>query len=127
MKDILVVEDDRLLGKVVSEKLMHAGYVVWLAKNAREAEKMINDHDIGLAFLDVRLPGDVDGFEILRAIKQNDDFKQIPVVMLTNEGELQKVEKGMDLGAVDYIVKAATDLNKLPEVVERWIIKEESK
>ena len=121
MNTVLIVEDDRLLGKTITEKLEKAGFSVFWAKNGKEAFEALENQSIGLVYLDITLPGDMDGFDILRKMKQDDMFKKIPVVILSNLGELKDVEKALDIGATDYIVKVTTSLESLIEIAEKQL------
>jgi DNA-binding response OmpR family regulator len=116
-KTILVVEDDKLLGKSVKGALEDAGYTVIWATDANEAYRAIEANDVGLVYLDIMLPGGVDGYEILRTLKKSDSgYDHIPVVMLSNLGQMGEIDRAMEIGASDYIVKANIDLSELVEL-----------
>ncbi len=105
-KRILIVEDDKLLREMMSRKLEREDeYDVYVVVDGSEAESKIQELKPDVILLDLILPG-TNGFEILESIKQNDDLKDIPVIVLSNLGQKSEVEKGMSLGAVDYLVKA---------------------
>lgn len=113
MKQILLVEDDKLLGEAVVQTLTGEGFQVFWAKSGDEAFKALELQDVGLVYLDIMLPGDLDGYEILRRIKADDKYRDLPVVMLTNLGQMKEIDRAMDLGASDYFIKANIDLDKL--------------
>lgn len=115
MKAVLVVEDDKLLGKAITVALEKAGHSVFWAQNAKEAHDVMSMQELGLVFLDIMLPGDEDGYEILRQMKQNEKLAAIPVVVLSNLGQTSEIDRAMQLGAKDYLVKANIDLAKLVE------------
>lgn len=103
---ILLVEDDVTLSEMYTMKLTSTGFDVWNASNGREGLQVLEKRGVpSLALLDVMMPV-MDGFTMLEQMKSNDDWKLIPVVMLTNLGQVQDVERGKKLGAVDYLVKA---------------------
>ncbi|MFP4022455.1 MAG: PleD family two-component system response regulator [Candidatus Paceibacterota bacterium] len=105
-KRILIVEDDKLLREMMSRKLEREDeYDVYVVVDGSEAESKIQELKPDVILLDLILPG-TNGFEILESIKQNDDLKDIPVIVLSNLGQKSEVEKGISLGAVDYLVKA---------------------
>ena len=104
---ILIVEDDQFLRDLLAKKLIDEGFVVETAIDGQEGlEKIINGKP-SLVLLDIMLPS-LDGFEILKQVKHHADaaVTGIPVVMLTNLGQESDIQKGRELGAVDYLVKA---------------------
>lgn len=115
MQHIVVIEDDKLLGKVLVDTLKEAGYEVSWGKNGAEGMAMIAAKKTDLVYLDIMLPGE-DGYAILHKIKLDEATAGIPVVMLTNLGQTGEVEKAMELGATDYLIKANMNLSKLAEL-----------
>jgi len=105
MKNILVVEDDKFLRDLLVLKLKSAGMKVDIATEGKEALQKIESKPPQLILLDLILPN-IDGFEILKRIKKDEKTAKIPVIILSNLGEGGEVEKGVKLGAVDYLVKA---------------------
>ena len=115
MAHILIVEDDELLAKALADGLGEAGFSVVVAGNADKADAAIVSKKPDLIYLDIMLPGE-SGYDILAKLKADPDRQNIPVVMLTNLGQMSEVNKAMDYGAKDYIVKANIDLEKLVEL-----------
>jgi DNA-binding response OmpR family regulator len=105
MRKILLIEDDPFLVDIYSTKMKEVGYEVESAEEGEEALRKINDLKPDLILLDIVLPT-VNGWEILRNIKKDENLKDIKVVILSNLGEKDEVEKGMKAGACKYIVKA---------------------
>ncbi len=122
MKAILIVEDDKLLGKAISKTLENAGYNVFWARTGAETYEVLKAQQVGLVYLDVMLPGGVDGYEILRTMKESDEWKGLPVVVLSNLGQMSEIDKAMQLGASDYVVKANIDLQSLVELTKAKIL-----
>ena len=118
MKTILIVEDDKLLGKAVAETLEEGGFSIFWARNADETYEALNNQEINLVFLDIMLP-EPDGYEILRTMKQDENHKKIPVVMLSNLGQMDEINKAMELGAKDYIIKANIDMSTLVDLTKK--------
>lgn len=118
MKNILVVEDDKLLGKAICQTLDGAGFQTFWARNAQEAFEALEVQEINLIYLDLMLPGDTDGYEVLRQLKTGDRFSHLPVIILSNLGQLDEIERAMQLGATDYYVKANIDLKELVELTK---------
>lgn len=101
---ILIVDDERSNRKVLSELLADEFDIV-LAKNASQAFQRLNGEQIiDLVLLDIMLP-DMDGYEILKRMKNNDDQKDIPVIFITVLDSTEDEEKAFQLGAVDFITK----------------------
>lgn len=104
-KTILVVEDDKFLRELITRKLSEEGYTTLEAIDGEEGFKKIKEEKPDLVLLDLILPG-MDGFEVLAGIKQNPQSSSTPVIIFSNLGQTEDVEKGMKLGATDYMVKA---------------------
>ncbi len=73
-----------------------------------------------IVFLDIRLPR-MDGFSVLEALRADSALRRIPVIILSNYGEAELVERGLKLGALDYLIKAETTPSSLSRGVGRWI------
>jgi len=104
-KKILVVEDDKFLRDLISQKLTKEGYEVDEAIDGEEGVKMLKEIKPDLVLLDLILPG-IDGFEVLVKMKEDSSISSTPVIILSNLGQKEDVEKGLKLGAVDYLIKA---------------------
>lgn len=104
-KKILIVEDDKFLRELISRKLQREGYNISEAIDGEEGERKIKEEKPDLVLLDLILPG-MDGFEVLSRIKQDPEVASIPIIILSNLGQKEEIEKGLKLGAVDYLVKA---------------------
>ena len=118
-KTILIVEDDKLILDVLRKKFEIEGYIVVTAGDVHSGLEVIKAQRVDLVLLDILLPGGANGFVLLGDIKQNEEFKKIPVVILSNFSEKQDIEKGLRLGAVDFLVKANNTPNKIVERVEQ--------
>lgn len=110
MNKILVVEDEKTLAEIISLKLQEEGFEVDNAYDGEEAlQKLTQPSSLpDLVLLDILLPK-VNGLEVLAKIRQNGNEKltSIPVLIFSNFAHEEEVQKAKDLGAVDYIVKAA--------------------
>ena len=103
-EQILIVEDDKHISKLVKFNLEKAGYECTVAATGEKALEVLNDQPVDLIILDIMLPG-MDGFGICRAIKEKEKLKNLPIIMLTAKGEEVDRIVGLELGADDYIVK----------------------
>lgn len=104
-KTILIVEDDKFLRELIVQKLVREGFKTSEAIDGEEGIKKIKEEKPDLVLLDLILPG-IDGFEVLSRMKEESALSSIPVIILSNLGQKEDVEKGMKLGAVDYLIKA---------------------
>jgi DNA-binding response OmpR family regulator len=104
-KKILIIEDDKFLRELISRKLTDEGYDITQAVDGEDGIKKVKEAMPELILLDLILPS-MDGFEVLSTIKGDDSISAIPVIILSNLGQKEEVEKGMNLGAADYLIKA---------------------
>lgn len=118
-KDILVIEDDQFLAKVYLAKLQKEGYGVRIAYDGQEGLDELNKKAPDIILLDLILPN-MDGFEFLEKIKQEDKYKKIPVIILSNLGQDEDIKRGKKLGADDYFVKANTPLKEIVEKINQY-------
>jgi len=105
MQYILLIEDDPFLIDIYSTKLKKSGFDVGVAKDGEEALAKLKEKKPDLVVLDIVLPH-IDGWEILANIKTNSNWKELKVMILSNLGQKEEVEKGMSLGASKYLIKA---------------------
>jgi len=104
-KKILIVEDDKFLRELISQKLLKEGFDIAEAVDGEEGVKKVKEEKPDLVLLDLILPG-VDGFEVLSKIKEDPTTSLTPVIILSNLGQKEDIERGLKMGAVDYLIKA---------------------
>lgn len=104
-KQILVIEDDSFLLQMYATKLEKAGYDVKSAVDGVQGLKKAKDNHPDLILLDLVMPAK-DGFKVLEELKIDSDLQNIPVIILSNLSEREDVQKCLQLGAVDYLIKA---------------------
>lgn len=104
-KKILIIEDDKFLRELIARKLEKEGYEALEAVDGEDGFKKIKTDKPDLILLDLILPG-VDGFEVLSKTKEDITLAQIPVIILSNLGQKEDVDRGLKLGAIDYLIKA---------------------
>ncbi|MBI2573973.1 MAG: response regulator [Candidatus Wildermuthbacteria bacterium] len=102
---ILVIEDDKFLRELVIQKLAREGFETSEAVDGEDGVKKVKEEKPDLVLLDLILPG-IDGFEALKRMKDDPELAKIPVIILSNLGQKDDVEKGLKLGASDYLIKA---------------------
>ena len=119
-KKILIVEDDKFLGKMLSKMLEGSNYDISIASSGKEALARASVENPSLILLDIMLP-DLDGFDILQSLKNNETTNKIPVVILSNLGQPEDVEQGRKLGVLDYIVKSDFSLDDVVKKVGKYL------
>lgn len=108
--NILIVDDSAAIRKILIRVLGQAKIQITEvseAGNGLEALEVLRGHKIDLVLSDINMP-EMDGLELLAAIRAHDDWKTIPVVMITTEGSILRVVAAVDLGASGYIRKPFT-------------------
>lgn len=105
VKKILLVEDDPLLTDIYSTKLRQSGFEVLLVDQGEKALAAVEKEKPDLVLLDIVLPH-MDGWDILGSLKANEALKDIQVVVLSNLGQKEEIEKALRLGAAKYLIKA---------------------
>ena len=111
---ILIVEDDNLLRSVLGEKIVQKGFAVFEAEDGEKALQTVNECKPDIILLDLLLPG-IGGFDVLTQIKKDEALKNIPVIVLSNLGGEKEIEKALELGAVDFFIKANYTLDEIIE------------
>ena len=100
MNNILIVEDEHLIARLIEMTLTRAGYRCTLAEDGRTAADLIETTNFDMALLDIMLPG-LDGYALLECLRP----QGVPVIFITAKGATKDRVRGLQLGADDYIVK----------------------
>jgi diguanylate cyclase (GGDEF)-like protein len=108
-KTILLVEDDKVQAKLTREYLESAGYAVIHADNGKSAIKAVKTESVDLVILDLILP-DMNGNEVCRWLKVNEDTRGIPIIMLTARDSTTDKVEGLHAGADDYLSKPYNEI-----------------
>lgn len=111
-KTIMWVEDDSLLSDMISRKITINKCTLLHANNAEQAMSILNKTTPDIIILDILLPGK-NGLEVLADIKSREDTKNIPIIVLSNFGQKEEIEKSLRLGAEKYLVKATLNLDEI--------------
>jgi two-component system, OmpR family, alkaline phosphatase synthesis response regulator PhoP len=104
MAKILIAEDERDIRDLITFTLTFGGYQVVAAANGEEALEKARVENPDLILMDVRMPK-MTGYEACQEMKKDDRIKHIPVVFLSAKGQDSEVATGLDVGAVEYILK----------------------
>ncbi len=111
MKKILIIEDDLHLQSIYKESFGPLGVEILVATTGTQGLQIAREHHPDLIILDIMLPSGLNGFDVLEQLKRDEGLKAIPVVVLTNLDSERKT--ALDIGAVDYLVKANTSIQNV--------------
>ncbi|HEY4509832.1 MAG TPA: response regulator [Candidatus Paceibacterota bacterium] len=120
MKKVLIVEDEQLIGDLLQKKLRQEGYYASVAIDGEAALKQIREEKPDIVLLDIVLPR-LNGFEVLSELKKDEELRQIPVIIISNSGQPDEIEKAKELGVRDWLVKTEFDPREVLEKVQRQI------
>lgn len=119
---ILLVEDDSFLLSMYSTKFEMENFQVVIAEDGEKGWNLASKEKPSIILLDIKLPK-LDGFEVLKKLKSNKETADIPVILLTNLSQKEDKDKGLELGADDYLVKAhfmpSEVVGKIKDLVEK--------
>lgn len=121
-KKILIVEDDVFISDIYQVKFSQESYETAVAVNGLEALKKLESFQPDVILLDIIMP-QMDGIETLKKIKKDDKWKNIPIIMLTNISEKEKVEESEEMGVNDYLVKSQFTPSEVVEKVNALLKK----
>ena len=116
---VLLVEDDPAVSEMYKLKLEMDGYTVSVAADGEEGLKFAQERRPHIIFLDVRLPK-MDGMSVLEALRSDDKTRHIPVLILSNYGEPPLIERGLRLGAREYLLKSQTTPAGVSAKTKNW-------
>ena len=117
---VLFVEDDPSVAQMYKLKLELDGYDVEVASDGEKALEAARTNPPDIVFLDIRLPK-LDGFGVLEALRKDPRTERLPVVILSNHSEKQLVDRGLLLGARDYLIKTETTPARLSGGLQTWL------
>ncbi len=103
-KTVLVVEDSSTIRKLTALALKVKGFKVLTASDGMEAIELMTTNPVDLLITDLNMPN-IDGFELIRLVRENPDFSSIPIIILSSEDSNENIERGMKLGANSYLTK----------------------
>ncbi len=117
---ILLVEDEVLMARMYQDKLESAGFDVFWVMTSEQALDSIKKQKPDLIVLDILLPTE-NGIFCLRKIKDNNDFKNIPVIAFSNYDEVKAKKEVLELGAEAYLLKTDFTPNKLVKEIQKYL------
>lgn len=119
---IMVVEDDKFLRELLVSKLEREGYAVIEAERGEDVLPQIRERSPHIVLLDLVLPG-IDGFDVLQKLKAEKESSAIPVIILSNLGTREDVEKALKFGAEEFMIKAHHTLQEIVDEIKRTLEK----
>ncbi|QQR77571.1 MAG: response regulator [Candidatus Moraniibacteriota bacterium] len=114
---LLVAEDDQFYANLYRTKLEKEGFGVVTAANGKETLELLKQHSPNLIILDLVMP-EMDGFEVLKKIKEEKNLRDVPVIILSNLGQQEDIDRAQALGVFKYIVKSNVSIHQMVESVE---------
>ena len=119
-KKVLIVEDDSILQKAMQEFLIADGFEVSVASDGEEGLRFARAKNPDLILLDIILPK-INGFEVLKELKGDLQTQKVPIILLTNLGGMDDVEKALELGASTYLVKSDYGLGEIAQKIKETL------
>jgi len=110
--DVLIAEDDMFLRKILATKFGKEGFEVRTAQNGEEAMKLLNEKVPALLVLDLIMPK-MSGFDVLAEVRANSEIADLPVVVLSNLGQEEDINRVNELGALSFLSKADNSINHI--------------
>jgi DNA-binding NtrC family response regulator len=114
-KKILVVDDNKTYGRLMSILLSKQGFKIYIEENVNEALKLLMKDDFSLIISDLVMPND-DGVDFLKVLKENAATKDIPVIIISGYDTQDHVNNLKELGAYDVLPKSFKDRNLIPTI-----------
>ena len=121
---VLIIEDDAYIMEMYKIKFESSDFEVVSANDGATGLKILEKEKPDIILLDIIMPKK-DGFSVLKEIKGNPALEKIPVILLTNLGQRENIEKGFELGATSYIIKAHFTPSEIVKKVREVLEKEE--
>jgi DNA-binding response OmpR family regulator len=115
---VLIIEDDKFIAEALVMKFKENGFDIGHLDNGEKVVAEAITQKPNIIILDIILPGK-DGFEILQDLKKDDKTKNIPVIIVSNLGTKGDLEKGRQLGAVDFMIKATVTPGDIVEKAKK--------
>ena len=117
---ILLAEDDHFLSVALGDKLEREGFTVFKSLNGAETLIKAKESKPDLILLDLIMPQKT-GFQVLEELKQDEELKTVPVIILSNLGQESDIEKAKSLGAVDYLVKSDVQMGEVVAKLKTYL------
>ena len=119
-KKIIIVEDEKVLIKILSIELLTAGYQILSSPDGKSGLDLIRKEKPDLGLLDLLMPK-MDGFQVLDALKKDEATKEIPVIVFSNDDKSEDQKKVRAMGVVDYLIKPQSKLKDLVKKIKETL------
>lgn len=119
-KKILLIEDEEIMVSLLQRKLTEEGYDFFVAGNGEEGLKLMKEVKPDLILLDIIMPKK-GGFEVMEEMQQDEQIKNIPIIIISNSGQPVELDRAKELGARDWLVKTEFDPKEVVEKVKKQI------
>jgi DNA-binding response OmpR family regulator len=120
-KKVLIIEDDKFLRDLLAKKMQSEGVELFVAVDGEQGLNLALREKPTIILCDVLMPG-IDGYTVLETLRQNPEFQNTVVIMLSNFGQGEDIEKATKLGANLFLVKAAVTLDEIVEKVREFLV-----
>lgn len=117
-RKILVVDDSETNVFLLQKLLEEEGFDINYAYSGKEALKLLKSETYFLVLMDIMMPG-IDGFDILKKLKETDELKSTPIIMVTARDDTESQDKALQMGASDYLTKPL-NLQKLKDIIKKY-------
>ena len=117
---VLLIEDEKQVADLYKLKLSLDGYEVTIAESGQKGLDLAFEENPELIFLDIKMP-EMDGFEVLKKLRESLKTKDTPVLILSNFDEQDLIEKGLALGANEYLIKSQFTPEDISGKVKDWV------
>ncbi len=120
MKTILLVEDDQFLIDIYTTKLNEAGFSAEVAVDGESGLRKLKEKNFDILLLEIVLPK-IDGWELLQEIKKEKKLEHLKIIILSNLGQKEEVEKGLKMGVAKYLIKAHFTPGEVVEEIKQTL------
>jgi len=121
-KKVLIIEDEKILIELLEKKIKEEGYEVFTSLNGKEGLELIKEVKPDLVLLDIIMPK-LNGYEVMEEMNKLQEFnlKKIPVIIVSNSGQPVEIERALNLGVRDYLIKAQFDPKEVIDKIRKQI------
>lgn len=117
---VLLIEDDKTFIDLLRNKCIDAGFDIEVAENGAQGLKLAIESHPNVIVTDLTMPI-MDGFEFLKQLREDSWGKKVPVIILSNYGDFDRISKALDIGAFYYLVKSDVEPKDVLSYIEKAI------
>lgn len=117
---VQIIEDETSLSNILKDELVEEKFNVVQSFDGEEGFKMAKENKPDIILLDIIMPK-LNGIELLKKLKSEEDLKNIPVIILTAYGDLEKISNTISLGALAYFIKDQQNLSDIPKIIKNTL------